>query len=249
MTAADPFLPALAVVVPFFNEEAAAGAVVDELCRELVALGLEWEAVLVNDGSTDGTGAALTQACARWPRCRVVHLPENGGQGPALRCGISETGAPLIAIMDGDGQNVPADLGVLLAALDRADLVVGARTPRHDSWLRRRMSRVANTVRGWILRDGVTDAACALKVFRRELMATFPAAPAYMFHPYLPALALAAGYRVAERPVRHRPRRSGRSKYGLRVMLCRPLLDTLAVGWRLRHRRAEPARGAARSQT
>jgi dolichol-phosphate mannosyltransferase len=245
MTAAVPSAPALAVVVPFFNEEAAAGTVIDELCRELAALGQEWEAVLVNDGSTDGTAAALAQASTSWPRCRVVHLPVNGGQGPALRHGIQQTRAPIIAIMDGDGQNVPADLGVLLAALDRADLVVGVRTPRHDSWLRRRMSRVANAVRGWILRDGVTDAACALKVFRRELLATFPDAPEYMFHPYLPALARAAGYQIAERPVRHRPRRVGRSKYGLRVMLCRPFFDTLAVAWRLRRRRAEARRACS----
>jgi glycosyltransferase involved in cell wall biosynthesis len=238
MSASDPSPPALAVVVPFFNEETAAGAVVDELCRELAALGLEWEAVLVNDGSTDGTGAVLAQACARWPRSRVVNLPQNRGQGPALLHGIHQTRAPLIALMDGDGQNVPADLGVLLAALDRADLIVGVRTPRHDSWLRRRMSRLANRVRGWILHDGVTDAACALKVFRRELIATFLSAPVYMFHPYLAAFALAAGYRVAERPVHHRPRRAGRSKYGLRMMFFRPLLDTLTIAWRLRRRRA-----------
>jgi dolichol-phosphate mannosyltransferase len=247
MTASDPSLPALAVVVPFFNEEASAYAVVDELCHELAALGREWEAVFVDDGSSDGTGAALTRACVKWPQGRVVTLPENRGQGRALLHGINQTCAPIIAIMDGDGQNVPADLDVLLSALDYADLVVGVRTPRHDSWLRRRMSRIANTVRGWILRDGVTDAACALKVFRRELLATFSPAPVYMFHPYMPAFALAAGYRVAERPVRHRPRRGGRSKYGLRVMLFRPLFDTLAIGWRLR-RRAGPRRGSTRSE-
>jgi len=249
MTAADSSPPALAVVVPFFNEEAVARALIDELGGELDALGLAWEAVLVNDGSTDGTGTVLAQAGARWTHSRVLNLAANGGQGPALRHGISQTRAPIIAIMDGDGQNVPADLGMLLAALASADLVVGVRTPRSDSWLRRRMSRVANAVRRWILRDGVTDAACALKVFRRELTATFPDAPAYMFHPYLPALALAAGYRVAERPVRHRPRGSGRSKYGLRVMLCRPLFDTLALAWRLRRRRAEAHRGSARFRT
>lgn len=247
MTASAAPLPALSVVVPFFNEEAVACAVIDELCQELTVLGLEWEAVFVNDGSTDGTGAALARACAKWPQGRMVNLPENRGQGLALLHGINQTRAPIIAIMDGDGQNVPADLGVLLPVLDRADLVVGVRTPRHDSWLRRRMSRIANTVRGWILHDGVTDAACALKVFRRELIATFLPAGAYMFHPYMPAFAIAAGYRVAEHPVRHRPRHGGRSKYGLRVMLFRPLFDTLTIGWLLRRRRrAQPRGGSAR---
>lgn len=243
MTTPNSLLPALSVVVPFFNEEAVAYTVVDELCQELATLGLVWEAVFVNDGSTDRTAAELERACIKWPQTRIVHLPKNRGQGGALRHGIHQTRAPIIALMDGDGQNVPADLGVLLPLLDRADLVVGVRTPRHDSWLRRRMSRLANAVRRRILHDGVTDAACALKVFRRELIATFLPVEAYMFHPYMPAFAVAAGYRVAEHPVRHRPRRGGRSKYGLRVMLWRPLFDTLKIGWLLR-RRAEPHRGS-----
>jgi dolichol-phosphate mannosyltransferase len=232
---------ALSVVIPFFNEEAVAYEVVDELGRQLAAGGSPWEAILVDDGSTDRTGAELERARARWPQCRRLRLPENRGQGAALYAGIRAASAPTIAMMDGDGQNVPADLGALVALLDRADLVVGVRRDRHDSPLRRGLSRLANAVRGRMLRDGVSDAGCALKVFRREVATAFWPVP--MLNPFMPALAAAAGFRVLEHPVGHRARAGGRSKYGLRVMLYRPCFDLLAIWWLLRRRRRPGARG------
>jgi len=224
----------LSVVIPFFNEADGAFAVVDELGRDLTQLGLRWEALLIDDGSTDLTAAELERARALWPQCRVFSLPRNRGQGAALLHGIERARAPLIGMMDGDGQNVPADFGALLALLDEADLAVGVRTPRNDSLLRRLLSRLANAVRGRLLRDGVTDAGCAHKVFRREVAASF--LPVDMLNPFMPAFAVAAGFRVAERPVRHRPRRGGKAHYTLRRMLWRPCLDLLAIGWILRRR-------------
>jgi dolichol-phosphate mannosyltransferase len=236
--------PSFSVVIPFFNEADDAYAVVDELGGELKLLGLDWEALLVNDGSTDRTAEELERAQARWPQCRVFTLPRNLGQGAALLHGLERARAPLIGMMDGDGQNVPADFGPLLARLDRADLVNGVRTPRNDSLLRRLLSRLANAVRSRLLRDGMSDAGCALKVFRRKVVASF--LPVAMLNPFMPAFAVAAGFRVAELPVRHRPRRGGQAHYTFRRMLWRPAVDLLAISWILR-RRSPTAADASRA--
>ncbi|HEX2855188.1 MAG TPA: glycosyltransferase family 2 protein [Opitutaceae bacterium] len=224
----------LSVVIPFFNEEAAAFQIVDELCQEMTHLENGWEAILVNDGSKDGTAAELERARARWPQCRVLHLAQNRGQGGALLHGIQAATAPIIGMMDGDGQNVPGDLHDLLPLLLQADMVVGVRVDRHDSKLRHIMSRIANRVRGTLLRDGVSDAGCALKVFRREVVESF--LPVHMLNPFMPAFAVSGGFRVIERAVRHRERQGGESKYGFRVMLWRPMFDMLALAWVLRRR-------------
>jgi dolichol-phosphate mannosyltransferase len=154
----------------------------------------------------------------------------------------------LVVTLDGDGQNDPVDIAALLARLDEtgADMVAGVRVNRNDSWLRRRMSRIANRVRQWILRDGVTDTGCGLKAFRREVVDAF--LPMRTLYSFMPALAVAGGYRVIEQPVRHRARKLGQSKYGLGVMLWRPLLDLLGVWWFTRRRfAAQVEDGAARS--
>jgi dolichol-phosphate mannosyltransferase len=234
MAAADP-IPEISLVVPFFDEGDMAFDVVAEIAAEMNALGRSWEAILVDDGSTDRTGAELERAHAAWPQCRLLKLPRNHGQGLALYRGIHEARSPIIAMMDGDGQNPPGEIGGLLRLLDRADLVVGVRFDRQDSWLRRRLSRMANAVRGRMLGDGVSDAGCALKVFRKEVVASFRAMP--MLNCFMPAFAIASGFRVAEFPVRHRARPAGRTKYGLRVMLWRPLWELMAVWWALRRSR------------
>lgn len=224
----------LSIVIPFFNEEAAAFQIVDELCREMTHLENGWEVILVNDGSKDRTADELERVRRQWPQCRVLHLSKNSGQGAALLHGINAASGPIIGMMDGDGQNVPADIHEMLPLLLEADMVVGVRVDRHDSALRHIMSRIANRVRGALLRDGVTDAGCALKVFRREVVASF--LPVNMLNPFMPAFAVSGGFRVIERPVRHRARQGGESKYGFRVILWRPMLDMLALAWVLRRR-------------
>ena len=229
--------PAISLVVPFFNEEASVEEVCREAARALDALGLDYELIAVDDGSRDATPERLAGLAASTPRLRWLSWQPNRGQGAALYRGLRAARAPLVATMDGDGQNDPADLGALLERLraaPAADLVVGIRADRHDSTLRRWMSRVANAVRGRLLRDRVHDSGCALKVFRREVIdALIPIRTLYSF---IPALAVAAGFRVAEIPVRHRARAGGRSSYGLGVMLWRPLVDMLGVLWFTRRR-------------
>jgi dolichol-phosphate mannosyltransferase len=222
------------VVIPFFNEAAVARAVVEEVCAALATLDEQFEVVAVDDGSRDATVAELERAAAQWPQCRIVRQSPNAGQAAALLRGFAEARAPIIITLDGDGQNVPADIPRLLPLLAQADMVVGVRTTRRDSWLRRRMSRLANRVRARVLGDGLSDSGCALKVFRREVAGAFW--PIRSLYSFMPAFAVAAGFRVTEIRVQHRERRGGESKYGLWVMLWRPLADMLALWWLLRRR-------------
>lgn len=219
----------LSVVVPFYNEAECAQQLAHEIASTLKSLSDTWELILVNDGSTDGTEAVLRAFAAGHPTCRVLTFRRNGGQASALLAGLRAAHGHTIITMDGDGQNVPADIPRLLAALGTADMVVGIRQQRQDSRLRRHISRLANRVRSRILRDGVSDSGCALKAFRREVVGAL--IPLKTLYSFMPALAVASGFRVAEIPVQHRARQGGRSNYGLRVFLWRPLLDMLGLWW------------------
>lgn len=238
-----PSSPRLSVVIPFFNEEEAAPALIAELRPAIEGLG-DVEVLLINDGSSDGTERVLNEAAAAWPAVRAIHFEKNQGQGPALFFGIHRARGEAIALLDGDGQNDPADIPSLFAALDKADFVTGYRAKRKDSTLRRYMSRIANAVRSRVLRDGMRDSGCGLKVFRREVREAF--IPLRTLYSFIPAMVNAAGFRMAERPVGHRPRTLGTSKYGLWVMLWRPLMDMLGMAWFIRRRGTSPARIASR---
>jgi dolichol-phosphate mannosyltransferase len=227
--------PELSVVIPFYDEEENVGPLLVELRAALDAIGRPYEVVLVDDGSRDATASALAKAAADWADARVLLLARNSGQASALLCGLHAARGAILATLDGDGQNPPADLGALLAAIDAgADLAAGVRARRDDSALRLAMSRLANRVRARILGDGLRDSGCALKAFRREVLDCF--LPIRTLYSFMPALAVAAGHRVVEVEVGHRPRTRGESKYGLRVMLWRPLVDLIGVAWFLSRR-------------
>lgn len=228
---------AYSVVVPFYNEAACAADLIAELNRALGALGQPYEILMMDDGSTDATPQILGGIEAVTPACRHIRLLPNRGQAAALYQGLQLATGAVIVTLDGDGQNDPADIPALLtrlAATDAPDMVVGIRARRKDSWLRRKISRLANAVRSRILGDGVTDSGCALKVFHREVRAAM--IPIRTLYSFMPALAVGAGFRVAEMPVNHRPRAGGKSSYGLMVFLWRPVLDMLGVWWFTRRR-------------
>lgn len=236
-SAASPFVESFecSVVIPFFNEGNAAAPFLRELREVTEAMKRPVEVVLVDDASTDATGATLLEAAADDPGWRIIRHASNAGQAAALLTGMQAAKAPILVILDGDGQNDPADIPALLARLaEGADMVMGVRAKRADSWLRRRMSRFANGVRSRILRDGVTDTGCGLKVFRREVVSAF--IPIRTLYSFMAALAASAGFRVVECPVNHRPRLADESKYGLGVMLWRPAVDLLGVWWFTRRR-------------
>jgi dolichol-phosphate mannosyltransferase len=222
----------LSVVIPVHDEA-------DNICPLLaeVVLALrergDYEIIVVDDGSADTTPEVLTTARRELPQLRVVRHALRAGQSAALVTGVRHARGRVIATLDGDGQNDPADLPGLLRLLSSDEggvgLVTGHRVARHDSALQRFSSRVANSIRSWVLRDGTRDTGCGLKVFRRE---TFMALPVFdHMHRFLPALVLRQGGRVRSVPVHHRPRTRGRSHYGVHNRLWVGLVDLAGVAW------------------
>ena len=223
----------LSVVVPAYNEVENTPVLVAELLAALGATGRTWELLLVDDGSSDGTGDAMETAARAEPRIRVLRLEQNAGQSAALAAGLTRARGEVVVTLDADLQNDPADIPRLLAALEGADVVSGVRAKRNDSWIRLVSSRIANATRRAALGDSVTDIGCSLKAYRREMLADLP-----MFvgvHRFLPALCAFRGARVVEVPVHHRARTMGVSKYGMGNRLWRGIHDLIGVSW-LKHR-------------
>jgi dolichol-phosphate mannosyltransferase len=232
---------ALSVVVPVRNEGPNIATLVAEIAAALEGTS-PFEIVYVDDGSDDETARELARARADEPRLRVIRHRRAGGQSAALRSGILSARAPLVATLDGDGQNDPAELPRLLETYARAaasppvGLVGGDRSQvRRDRWVKRRSSRIANLVRGRVLGDGTLDTGCGLKVMRRDAYLLLP----YFDHQhrFLAALFLREGFAVRSVPVGHRPRLKGRSKYGTLDRLAVGIVDLLGVAWLRRRRR------------
>ncbi len=223
----------LSLIIPFYNEEENVSAVIAE-ARSAVP---EAEIIAVDDGSKDRTPVLLDQE----KDIRVIHFPKNLGQGPALYAGLLAATRPFAAMMDGDGQNNPNDLPALLQLLEKnqADFACGIRTPRMDSWQKRTASKIANAIRRAFLMDGAHDTGCSLKIIKREDVRFL--VPFKGMHRYLPALLGAAGLRLGELPVAHRPRRAGTSKYTIAGRAWVGLQDLIGVGWLIRRRVSWPA--------
>ncbi|GAB6845176.1 glycosyltransferase involved in cell wall biosynthesis [Methylorubrum rhodinum] len=230
----------LSVVVPVKNEAGNIAALVAEIGRACEPLS-PFEVLYVDDGSTDGTQAALVLARQTHPWLRIVRHDRSGGQSAAVRSGVLRARAPVIATLDGDGQNDPAFIPALYGALveggARVGLAQGQRVGRKGRW-KRFQSKVANGVRGKILKDATRDTGCGLKVFRREVYLGLPYFDA--LHRFMPALVTREGFAVVHRDVIDRPRFTGRSKYGMFDRLWVGLLDMAGVWWLIRRRRPAP---------
>lgn len=227
-------IPEISVVVPVCNEE---GNVVPLLHEISVALkAYRHEILFIDDGSTDGTLTALRSARADgFTALRILQHSSRRGQSAALCSGVRTARAPWIATLDGDGQNDPADIPRLYAERARADLIIGHRTTRRDTAMRRMQSRIANVVRGKMLGDQTPDAGCGIKVMNRELFLQLPRFD--HMHRFLPALFRREGAEVLSVPVNHRERGHGVSKYGLFDRLWVGIVDIFGVMWlRRRHR-------------
>lgn len=222
--------PDLSLVIPLFNEEESLDELAAEIRAALEPTGLAWETLFVDDGSTDGSLAVLRRLAAADPAIRILRHRRNAGQSAGLASGFRAARGRLVATLDADLQNDPADLPRLIAELERGfDVVSGVRVERRDSWTRRVSSRIANAVRNWATDEAISDVGCSLKVYRREFLADLP-----MFtgmHRFLPTLVRWNGARVTELPVRHRPRLRGVAKYGIGNRLFRTLADLFAVRW------------------
>jgi dolichol-phosphate mannosyltransferase len=231
----------VSVVIPVCNEQDN----VLSLAREIHAA-LEgryrFETIFVDDGSTDGTAQAVLRArSAAMPEIRLVRHAVRSGQSAAVATGVREARSPWIATLDGDGQNDPADIPKLLDTVRGTTtpglrLVMGNRMTRRDTWLRRLSSRVANRVRGGLLKDGTPDTGCGIKVFDRAVFLDIPRFN--HMHRFMPALFQREGYTVVSVPVNHRERMRGTSKYGLHNRLWVGIVDLFGVMWLMR--RASP---------
>jgi dolichol-phosphate mannosyltransferase len=231
----------VSVVVPVCNEEDNVLPLAREIHAALAGR-YAFETIFVDDGSTDGTAAAVRQASAQgMPEVRLLQHVQRSGQSAAIATGVRHAKATAIATLDGDGQNDPADIPRLIDALRhgpsrRLKLVMGNRTTRRDTWLRRLSSRVANGVRGWMLKDGTPDTGCGIKVFDRDVFMHMPRFN--HMHRFMPALFQREGYAVVSLPVNHRERTRGKSKYGLNNRLWVGIVDLFGMMWLIR--RASP---------
>jgi len=221
--------PEISVIVPLFNEEENVLVLQEELRTALG--GLDYEIIFVDDGSVDRTAERIEAA----GNIRLIRFEKNSGQSAAIYAGLTTARGATLVIIDGDLQNDPADIPKLLAEIARgADLVCGYRLKRRDTLVKRATSRIANAVRSRYTKDGVRDTGCTLKAIRRECVSTL--LPFKGMHRFIPALVKAAGYRLVEVPVNHRPRRFGQSKYGLGNRALRATIDMFGVRWLLSRR-------------
>jgi glycosyltransferase involved in cell wall biosynthesis len=218
----------LSVVVPLFNEEDSVGLLVEQLLAAVRPLGLSFELVLVDDGSRDDTTTQLRQLSAVVPELVAVLLRRNYGQTAAMAAGFDASSGAVIVTLDGDLQNDPADIPVLLRELEQGyDLVSGWRHQRQDAAVRRLLpSRIANRLIARVTGVRLHDYGCSLKAYRREVVDDLNLYGE--LHRFLPALAFIEGARISEVKVNHHPRRYGQSKYGIDRTF-RVLMDLLTV--------------------
>jgi dolichol-phosphate mannosyltransferase len=225
----------LAVIVPVFNEAENVLPLLREVAAALEPDGRAWELVFVDDGSTDATWRRIAEARAQDARVRGLRHARNAGQSAAVWTGLQHTRAPVLATLDGDLQNDPAEIPRLLELLDEVDFVCGDRSAnRRDSVLRKFSSAVARWFRAQALGYDFRDTGCALRVFKRECLAGLTAFNG--LHRFLPILVAGSGWKTREVPVGHRPRVAGVSKYGVWNRLWRGLYDLVGVGWLMKRR-------------
>lgn len=225
----EPQLNGVSIIIPIFNEAENIPELAEALTRSLNELGMPWEVIYIDDGSTDGSYALLDAEFRRDPeRVRVLRFRRNYGQTAAIAAGFDAARFDVVTPMDADLQNDPADIGPLIEKLcEDYDVVSGWRHPRHDALITRRLpSHLANMLISWFTGVRLHDYGCTLKAYRHEVVANM-----HLYgelHRFLPALASWSGARVAEVTVHHHPRKRGKSKYGLdRTM--RVILDLITV--------------------
>ncbi|GAB1360871.1 glycosyltransferase family 2 protein [Rhodobacter sp.] len=227
--------PSVSIVIPVRDEAAAITPLLEEIAAVMAAR--TFEVIVVDDGSRDGTLSILQAMDARYPWLHHLAHERSRGQSSAIRTGVRAARSPVIVTLDGDGQNPPDQIPLLLAALEadmagRLGLVQGQRKVRQDSLAKRLASRFANALRGALLRDGVRDSGCGLKAFRREAYLDLPFFD--HIHRFMPAMMLREGWQVGTVGVTHRPRASGRSKYSNLARGLVGIPDLLGTAWLIR---------------
>lgn len=229
----------VSVVVPVKNEAPNVLPLIEEIERSCATLA-PFEVIYVDDGSTDSTVAELERARLTRPWLRIIRHKASCGQSAGVRTGVLAARAGVIATLDGDGQNDPAFIPKLVGALDdpKVALAAGQRVGRKDGAYKKWQSRIANGVRGRVLKDATRDTGCGLKAFRRDVYLALPYFDG--LHRFMPALVKREGFHIAHVQVVDRPRHAGRSNYGLFDRLWVGILDLAGVWWLIRRRRRVP---------
>lgn len=226
-------LSGLSVIVPVYNEEESVVSLYHEIVEALQARQFAFEIIFVDDGSTDNTSQRLYTLSMNDARLRVIRHRSNCGQSAALITGGKAAVYPYLVTLDGDGQNDPADIPLLFRLIkDERTIILGNRSRRNDSILKRISSWVGNNIRQIFLKDQCPDTGCSLKIFPKQAFIDLP--HFNHLHRFLPALFLRAGYTLINVPVNHRPRRFGVSKYGVLNRLFVGIYDLFGVQWLLK---------------
>ncbi len=224
--------PDISVIVPLYNESANVKPLIERICGAFEKPPRRVEIILVDDGSTDDTWRQINEHGRAHPDVRGLSHARNAGQSAALWTGFRASRGSIIATLDGDLQNDPADFPQLLSYLNEADMICGVRAKRADNWLRRRSSAVARFFRKMMLGASFVDSGCNLRVFKRELLDYLPAFDG--IHRFMPYFIHNVGRSVKELPVQHHPRVAGQSKYGVWNRLGRGIRDLIMVRWYLK---------------
>lgn len=234
MTITVTSAPTLSIIITAYQDAEAIPQLAQEITAVMQASGFAWEALWIDDGSTDYTLACLRALPS--PH-RFLSFTKNCGQSAGYRAGAEAARGTWLATLDGDGQNDPVDLPKLLTEVLRqgTDIAIGIRSQRQDRWLRRMSARIANRLRNWVTGVVVTDAGCATRIIRREMFLKLP-----FFHGnfyFFPVLAVMLGGTFCELSVNHRPRQHGRTHYGISNRLWSGAMDLIGVCWLIRRHR------------
>jgi dolichol-phosphate mannosyltransferase len=220
----------ISVVIPFYNEEANVDFVLDEIVAVLRPLGRSFEILAVDDGSSDGTAEALKKRQGDILELRVMCHSRNRGQGAAFWTGFQNALGAFLVTLDGDGQNDVHDVPRMLELIDGYDAVIGQRVKRRDPPSKRWASSIAYHARQLVLKDGIRDTACSLKVMRRKTVGSL--LPIRGFFRFIPFLLKQGGYSYTTVEVNHRPRQKGKAKYSLlNFFFLATIADLLFMWW------------------
>ena len=221
--------PTISIVVPLYNEVDNIEPLGNAILHAMKDASYEYEVVFVDDGSIDGSAEKAKAWCTAHNNFRSIHFKKNAGQTAAMDAGFKHAKGSYVVSMDADLQNDPADIPKLLEKLETYDMVCGWRQKRNDPWLKRISSKVANAIRNKLSQEDIKDTGCSLKAYRKECLDKIKLFNG--MHRFLPTLFRMEGFTVTEVVVNHRPRRFGKSKYGVFNRAFRAFRDLLVVRW------------------